>query len=380
MKRSLLFDLVSTQPYGLNKRHGGGLYGEIVLRNIIKKGLPISCFYDSKNWFDPNIKNEILEHNINLYDIRQTSLNKIISTENIGCLYTSSDRKDLCYIKDINIIITQHDLRQYELPIDSFFWRYKNTRIEEKIKFFIRKIYPQIGYTKSGTLYEHLNKNPRLHCVTVSNHSKYMIKCFFPKITQEIPVFYSPSTSIYNINKTKYTDKYFLMVSGNRWEKNNLRAIIALDHLISNGYLKDYKVKITGADSANNFRYKIKNPSHFSFLGYVDDIELSQLYHDAYCFIFPSLNEGFGYPPIEAMHYGIPVIASAISSIPEICGGHALYFNPFSIKEIENRILMILDKDIHSNYSIYSLKQFEIIKNKQNEDLNKLIEYIYKYV
>lgn len=66
-------------------------------------------------------------------------------------------------------------------------------------------------------------------------------------------------------------------------------------------------------------------------------------------FVYPSLNEGFGYPPLEAMRYGVPVIASPYSSITETCGGGALYFNPTSIEEIMNRMMMVV-----TNQGIYN--------------------------
>ena len=56
-----------------------------------------------------------------------------------------------------------------------------------------------------------------------------------------------------------------MMVSGNRCEKNNLRAIMALDRLFTMGYLYDFKVKITGAKDASNFRYKLMNKQRFEF-------------------------------------------------------------------------------------------------------------------
>lgn len=89
-------------------------------------------------------------------------------------------------------------------------------------------------------------------------------------------------------------------MSGNRWEKNNLRAVMAFDRLVTDGRLpQDVKMIVTGIRD-NIFKYRVKNPDRFVFLGYVDDDVLEQLYTDAYLFVYPSLNEGFGYPPIEA--------------------------------------------------------------------------------
>ena len=112
-------------------------------------------------------------------------------------------------------------------------------------------------------------------------------------------------------------------------------------------------------------------------MGYVDDMDLEYLYANAYSFIYPSLNEGFGYPPIEAMHYGIPVLSSPFSSIPEVCGDAVIYFNPFSIDEIKNRILMILEPNIHNHYEELSKQRYDLITKKQNEDLDGLIKYLF---
>lgn len=64
------------------------------------------------------------------------------------------------------------------------------------------------------------------------------------------------------------------------------------------------------------------------WLGYVSNEELRSLYENALGFIFPSLYEGFGLPPLEAMACGCPVIVSKTSSLPEVCGSAALYIDP----------------------------------------------------
>ena len=114
-------------------------------------------------------------------------------------------------------------------------------------------------------------------------------------------------------------------------------------------------------------------------MGYVDDQQLESLYANAYVFVYPSLNEGFGYPPLEAMRYKIPVIASPLSAIAEICGGGALYFNPFSVEEIMNRMLMtVTNKKIYSDLVQKGYEQYLIISERQMKDLDLLINYIYQ--
>ncbi|HEX7574219.1 MAG TPA: glycosyltransferase family 1 protein [Bacteroidota bacterium] len=78
--------------------------------------------------------------------------------------------------------------------------------------------------------------------------------------------------------------------------------------------------------------------------GYVDDRELARLYAGAIALVYPSRYEGFGMPPLEAMTIGCPVIASRMSSIPEVCGDAALYVDPWSEQGLAEA-LKILEQD-----------------------------------
>jgi glycosyltransferase involved in cell wall biosynthesis len=140
--------------------------------------------------------------------------------------------------------------------------------------------------------------------------------------------------------------------------------------------MKGVKAVVTGC-SAENFHYKIQNPDSFKFYGYVEERVLEDLYANAFVFVYPSLNEGFGYPPLEAMRYGIPVIASPFSSISEVLEEAALYFNPFSVEEIMSRMLLMMDEQRYQQYAAKGRKKFEQISSRQKEDLDALIDYLY---
>jgi glycosyltransferase involved in cell wall biosynthesis len=71
-----------------------------------------------------------------------------------------------------------------------------------------------------------------------------------------------------------------------------------------------------------------------TWAGYVTDGELKALYQQAGCFVFPSLYEGFGLPPLEAMRCGCPVIVSREGALPEVCGGAALYCDAYAAEDI----------------------------------------------
>lgn len=86
-----------------------------------------------------------------------------------------------------------------------------------------------------------------------------------------------------------------------------------------------------------------RNLQNVRLLGHVPADDLRYLYSGAYCFVFPSLYEGFGLPPLEAMSFGCPVITSNVSSLPEVCGDAALYLDPYDINDISEKIKELLD-------------------------------------
>lgn len=77
-------------------------------------------------------------------------------------------------------------------------------------------------------------------------------------------------------------------------------------------------------------------------LEYVPANALRYLYRGAYCFVFPSLYEGFGLPPVEAMSFGCPVITSNASCLPEVCGDAALYVDPYDVADLRAKMEELL--------------------------------------
>ena len=109
-----------------------------------------------------------------------------------------------------------------------------------------------------------------------------------------------------------------MMISANRWLKNVYRAVRALDYLYENKLLTR-PTHIVGINENNRMFKSVHNKDMFICQQYLEKEELEQLYADSYAFIYPSLNEGFGYPPLEAMKYKVPCITSPFASIPEVC-------------------------------------------------------------
>jgi glycosyltransferase involved in cell wall biosynthesis len=85
-------------------------------------------------------------------------------------------------------------------------------------------------------------------------------------------------------------------------------------------------------------------PAGVEVRGRVPREELAGLYRTASALVFPSLYEGFGQPPLEAMASGTPVAVSRAGSLPEVCGDAAIYFEPTSVDEIADAILAVLER------------------------------------
>ena len=85
-------------------------------------------------------------------------------------------------------------------------------------------------------------------------------------------------------------------------------------------------------------------PQGVEVRGRVSREQLAELYRTASALVFPSLYEGFGQPPLEAMASGTPVAVSRAGSLPEVCGDAALYFEPTSVDEIAEAILAVLER------------------------------------
>jgi glycosyltransferase involved in cell wall biosynthesis len=88
--------------------------------------------------------------------------------------------------------------------------------------------------------------------------------------------------------------------------------------------------------------------NHVEWLPYVEEHELLERLANAGAFLFPSFSEGFGYPPLEAMSVGTPVVASSASCIPEVLGTAACYADPYDPDEMARQLLRLLDDPQHA--------------------------------
>jgi glycosyltransferase involved in cell wall biosynthesis len=159
-------------------------------------------------------------------------------------------------------------------------------------------------------------------------------------------------------------DAPFVLYAGNITPHKNLDRLIEAFHTPrQDPDLGHVKLLIIG-DEISKYAtlrravHKYKLHKHVRFFGFVPDKTLAVLYRLARVFVFPSLYEGFGLPPLEAMASGTPVITSDVSSLPEVVGDAALLIDPLDTNAIADAIRRVLmDSGLHAELRQKGLKR-----------------------
>ena len=195
------------------------------------------------------------------------------------------------------------------------------------------------------------------HILTVSAFSKQEIRRFYPFIkAQDITVIYNATDeSLFRPlpQVAMPPERFALAVSSLDPRKNFNRLIEAFNDI------QECKLYIVGTHHRNfNHQDVSATTQNIRYLGRVTDEELVQLYNQAVCFIFPSLYEGFGLPPIEAMSCGCPVLVSDIPVLHEVCGDAATYFDPYNPYAIRKAINQFLEANEKRNSDYDKVRRF----------------------
>lgn len=190
--------------------------------------------------------------------------------------------------------------------------------------------------------------------ITVSEHVKQDILREFPVRAESVRVIANGVDECFRPlartdafrSKHRLAERYVLFVGQTTANKNIKRAIDAMS-LVRARYNLDHQFIIAGLPGEEDEelkRYVDVNclPNTVRFLGYVSGDDLPQLYANAELFLFPSVSEGFGIPPLEAMRCGIPVVAADATSLPEVLGDAAFWVNPLSVMSIAEGISQAL--------------------------------------
>ncbi|HUP35710.1 MAG TPA: glycosyltransferase family 1 protein [Candidatus Limnocylindria bacterium] len=193
--------------------------------------------------------------------------------------------------------------------------------------------------------------------MTVSEASKRDILRYFTIPESKIDVIYNaiddrfgmmpPEEEIARVRERYQLNDPFVLYAGNIKPHKNLERLIEAFHMLRRGDLEHVKLLIIG-DEISKYAtlrravHRLKLHQHVRFFGFVPDQTLAVLYRLAGVFVFPSLYEGFGLPPLEAMASGTPVITSNVSSLPEVVGDAAVLVDPYEPEDIADAMRRVL--------------------------------------
>jgi len=141
-------------------------------------------------------------------------------------------------------------------------------------------------------------------------------------------------------------EPWILTAGAVQTRKNSLRLVEAFERFI----LPPWRLVLAGGEGygvAPVLDRIRQSPARdrIDYKGYVDGQTLTDLFRRASIFAFPSLDEGFGIPVLEAMAVGLPVLSSNRSALPEVCGDAALFVDPFQVEEIGVSLKLLTEKE-----------------------------------
>lgn len=213
------------------------------------------------------------------------------------------------------------------------------------------------------------------HIATVSENTKKDIVELCGVRPEAVSVIYSGIPASFKVYRKddpqlgQVREKYglpddFILFLGTIEPRKNISGLIEAFELLKNrGASRELKLVIAGG---NGWKFgpvisaygKSKYKDDIIFLGFVDGKDKPYLYNLAKIFVYPSFYEGFGFPPLEAMACGVPVVTSDVSSLPEITGGAGLSVNPGNVNDISLAMEKLLsDTELYSRSRDGGLEQ-----------------------
>jgi glycosyltransferase involved in cell wall biosynthesis len=187
--------------------------------------------------------------------------------------------------------------------------------------------------------------------VAVSESTKHDAIKYWGLHPDNITVIYLSSFMVPKTPRAHFGSKKILMVSDISPRKNHVRLIRAFERvhkdtpsaeLIIAGYVR---INVPEFEATLDDILRRNEGIRITIRGYVSDAEMRSLYEEADVFVYPSLYEGFGLPVLEAMACGCPVIASNVSSLPEVVGDAGLLIDPYDVEALAHAISTVLADD-----------------------------------
>ena len=251
---------------------------------------------------------------------------------------------------------------------DNLFWKYP-------------KNYPTIWRNYFTKLIQ-WGLNSKSIIITTSNYSKLGLQPLFKK-NKIYPIYQSSEN--FSIQKRIQNDKKYILHIGTFEKRKNLMTLIKAFKKIKEELEVDYKLVLAGSTYINGdnkvflkIEKYIKEHNLFSSIllpGYIDKNKALYFYNNSFMYVFPSIDEGFGIPLIEALKFKVPVICSDIPIFREIAYDSVLYFEKQNEIDLFERMKELINRDQLSSKLVS--KGLKIVKKFNRYNFIKDFEKIY---
>ncbi len=259
--------------------------------------------------------------------------------------------------------------RAFAVIHDTFFWEYKDHYGSVWRKYFTKMV--EFGVQRKATI------------IATSQYTRRKIK---KHITSEVPVavvYQCPK--LFDVGEKAHVSRRYFLHVGYFDKRKNLGVLIKafakfkrhfpdgdMNLILAGGQAVNNKL-----DDSDNIQELIRSFKLEEFVqlpGYVSDSELNRLYSEAFAYIFPSYDEGFGIPVLEAMQFDLPIIISDGGSLPEIAGGACLVFDRKSPDDLFLRMVDLMDSGVRKRLIEKGKKRRKIFsQSKFIQSIDQLI-------
>ncbi|PIZ95220.1 MAG: hypothetical protein COX81_01330 [Candidatus Magasanikbacteria bacterium CG_4_10_14_0_2_um_filter_37_12] len=297
----------------------------------------------------------------------QIKFTNIIKKEKVDLMHFPHWNVPLFY--NDPFVVTIHDLIMYHYP------RPEATTLGP-IKFWLKDKMHRV-------IVNHAVKKAQ-HVLVTSDFTKYDVHETLGVNLDKMTVVYQAPFE--RITKTKVLDKYnikepYVLYVGAAYPHKNLERLLQAWKIFCEDHDNGYQLIFVGKEDyfykklVTSYKLLVTN---FKYLGFVSDLELEELYDNAKLFVFPSLYEGFGLPPLEAMSHGVPVVASSSTCLPEVLGEGSLYFDPENVEQMAGTIYIgLTNEDIRS--TLRQNAKHELLRYSSSRFIALILERYQKF-
>ena len=400
---NIAIDLEATQPIRC-RNHGGAEYAKSIFRKVVEllETTPVDNifgFYNPNKILDAEIKYLAEEAGVNLVELSDKKfIGDFLTSNKIGRLFSGLPYDiDRALLGDVQFIAAIHGLRGVS---ESDGQRIKGFgRPKSYIRGVKRRLLnPSLLMKKvnlrgrEGSLKNFFDQRSDDDVFVVPcNYTKYSIeKLYGYEFKSQLIVSYCPQTKLQEMSvkdiklehlkkdvRALESKRFILSLNIDREEKNVDFSVTGFTEYIETTRDNLTYVRV-GKPTKQIVRCAGRVPSNIVILNELNIDELAFLYTHCQCLVYPSISEGFGYPPIECMSFGSPVLSSVNTSLSEVFHQSAIFFNPGNIVDFQHKLQLIVDPEFNRDLRKKMSEIIFPISMRQSKDLTRIAKLILK--